>query len=155
MVINTAFVSSITALVAVIVSPIVTVYVSKKQIKSSVVSINRQQWINRLRDEIARFVQEVKHVPSAYAADAINFEQATSKHGEIVLKEEIVKLMLNPNEAEHQELIKLMSAASNKALNAINTKRGLSKVLDEATVLIIAKAQNILKTEWERVKRGD
>jgi hypothetical protein len=119
------------------------------------VSTNRQQWINRLRDEIASFVQEVKHAPSAYAADAISLEQAIAKHGEITLKEEVIKLLLNPNETDHQELFQLMSEASNKALNAINTKRGFSKVLDEATAPVIAKAQKILKTEWERVKRGD
>ena len=113
--IDTALVSSVTALVAVIVGPIVTVYGTKKQIKYSVVSSNRQQWINRLRDEIASFVQEVRHVPSAYSANAIRLEQAIAKHGEITLKQEVVKLLLNPNEADHQELLKLMSDASNKA----------------------------------------
>lgn len=152
---NTALISAVTVLVAVLVGPIVTLYVARKQIKSSVVSANRQEWINRLRNEIASFVQEVKHVPSAYSADAITVEQAIEKHGEITLKEQVVKLLLNPNEKDHQELLALMSTASKKALNAINTKRGLSNILDEATEPVIQQTQKILKAEWERVKRGD
>lgn len=152
---DTALISAVTALTAVLVGPVVTLYVAKKQIKSSVVSANRQEWINRLRNEIASFVQEVKHVPSAYSADAIAVEEAIAKHGAITLKEQVVKLLLNPNEKDHQELLALMATASKKALNAINTKRGLSNVLDEVTDPIVLQTQKILKAEWERVKRGD
>jgi len=47
-----AIVSAITALVAVIVSPLVSIIVAKNQISASVVSSSRQVWINRLRDEL-------------------------------------------------------------------------------------------------------
>ena len=155
MTIDIASVSAITALVAVIVGPLITIYVAKKQIRSSVVSVNRQAWINRLRDEIANFVRDVKHMPSAHSAEAISTAEAISRHGEIVLREEVVKLLLNPEEEEHKELLRLMAIARKKAQNAINTNRGLATVLDEASDPIVAQTQKILKAEWERVKRGD
>ncbi|MFN5497622.1 MAG: hypothetical protein ACK5C3_13730 [bacterium] len=153
--IDYALVSSVTALVAVIVGPFVTVWVAKAQIKASVVSANRQQWINRLRDEIAGFVHQVKHVPSALSAGAISVEQAIAMHGELALREEVVKLLLNPNEPRHQDLVKLMSKASNTARKSINRRVGNAKEIDEATDRVVAEAQKILKSEWERVKRGD
>jgi hypothetical protein len=49
---DTALISSLTALAAVVFAPIVSIYVAKRQIRASVVSVNRQAWINRLRDEL-------------------------------------------------------------------------------------------------------
>jgi len=41
---DTTQISAITALVAVVCSPIVSVYITKRQIPASIVSSNRQKW---------------------------------------------------------------------------------------------------------------
>ena len=52
---DTNNISAITALVAVIIGPIISWYIAKRQIIASTVTISRQQWINTLRDAIADF----------------------------------------------------------------------------------------------------
>ncbi len=152
---DAAFISSLTALAAVVFAPMVSVYVTKRQIRASVVSVNRQAWINRLRDELAFFVCEVRLVPSTYAADAIALPEAIKRYEGITLKEETVKLLLNPTESEHIELLRLMKSARDIAQNAIDKKHGMANELDKSANLIVSQSQKILKTEWNRVKSGE
>ena len=49
----TVWVSSLTALVAVIVAPLIQLRIAKRQIRSTTISANRQVWINTLRDNLA------------------------------------------------------------------------------------------------------
>ena len=67
-----AVVSAITALVAIIIGPLVSICIAKNQINASVISTNRQVWINRLRDELATLVGMVHHLPSAHANDSVS-----------------------------------------------------------------------------------
>jgi len=152
---DTTLISSLTALAAVVFAPMVSVYVAKRQIRASVVSVNRQAWINRLRDELAFFVCEVRLVPSTYAANAITMPEAIKRYEGITLKEEVVKLLLNPTEAEHIELLRLMKTARKAAQKAIDEEQGMAKELDEAVDLIVTQSQKVLKTEWDRVKSGE
>ena len=54
-----SFVSALTALIASIAGPIVTLYVARSQFKVSVRSANRQRWIEEFRDRLARFSAEI------------------------------------------------------------------------------------------------
>jgi len=54
-----SFVSALTALVASIAGPIVTLYVARSQFRVSVRSANRQRWIDEFRDLIANFCAEI------------------------------------------------------------------------------------------------
>lgn len=148
-------ISALTALAAVVVGPTISLRIAKKQIKASQVSSNRQAWINRLRDEVAHFTREVKHLPSSLAARAIITEQAISRYENLSLKQEIVKLLLNPTEEEHQELMRLMTNASQICLRAINLNKGMAEEMDKSAELVVSQCQKILKSEWERVKRAD
>jgi ABC-type transport system involved in cytochrome bd biosynthesis fused ATPase/permease subunit len=56
---DTQAISAITALVAVIVSPIISIYIAKRQVHASVVSANRQKWIDSLRDQLADLITGV------------------------------------------------------------------------------------------------
>lgn len=152
---DTGLISSLTALAAVVFAPMVSVYVAKRQIRASVVSVNRQTWINRLRDEIAFFVCEVRLVPSTHAAKAITLPEAIKRYEGITLKEEVVKLLLNPTEAEHIKLLRLMKTARETAQEAINKEQGMAKELDETADLIVTQSQKVLKAEWDRVKSGE
>ncbi|MDE2269406.1 MAG: hypothetical protein KGL33_10400 [Betaproteobacteria bacterium] len=152
---DTGLISSLTALAAVVFAPMVSVYVAKRQIRASVVSVNRQAWINRLRDELAFFVCEVRMVPSTYAANAIKLQEAIKRYEGITLKEEVVKLLLNPTEAEHIELLRLMKTARERAQEAIDNKQGIAKQLDEDADRIVTQSQKVLKAEWDRVKSGE
>jgi hypothetical protein len=153
--IDSGIVSAITALVVVIVSPLISIYVAKKQINSTVLSANRQAWINCLRNELAELVTIVRHVPPAYAANSITNPEAISKHGELTEKIELVKLLINPNEPDHQELVRLISSAGVQVKNAINKMQGKAPEMEQAANRIVFQSQIILKREWIRVKKGE
>jgi hypothetical protein len=87
-------VTAITALVAVVVGPILSIYVAKKQINAAALSTNRQEWINKLRTVLAELITIVRHVPPAYHANSITNQDAIAKHGELTEKIELVKLLL-------------------------------------------------------------
>ena len=51
-----SLVSACTALVASIAGPLVTLSVSRRQFSASVLSANRQKWIETLRDQLAEVI---------------------------------------------------------------------------------------------------
>lgn len=52
-----AMISSLVALVAVIIGPIASYYIAKSQISATVLSNERKEWIAELRSELANFMQ--------------------------------------------------------------------------------------------------
>lgn len=152
---NPEMVTAITALVAVVVGPLLSIYVARKQINSAALSTNRQEWINKLRNVLAELITIIRHVPPAYAANSITGKEAIAKHGELTEKVELVKLLLNPKETDHQELVGLVTSASTQMRDAINQQQGNAMKLGEAAERVVAQSQIILKREWERVKKGE
>jgi ABC-type oligopeptide transport system ATPase subunit len=149
-----AVVSAVTALVAVIVGPLVSIFVAKNQINASVVSANRQTWINRLRDELATLVGIVHHLPSAHANETVSTDSAISEYGRFVEKFQVIKLLINPKEADHQELIRLIESADKKIIESIIKKQASASEFETAGKRIVDQSQIVLKREWERVKKG-
>lgn len=147
-------VSAITALVAVIVGPLVSIFVAKKQINASVVSSSRQAWINRLRDELATLVGIVHHLPSAHANGSVTTDDAIAKYGKFVEQFQVIKLLINPKELDHQELIRLINSVDKKIVNLIYKDLANASEFEDAGQRIVAKSQIVLKREWERVKNG-
>ena len=149
-----AVVSAVTALVAVIVGPLVSIFVAKNQINASVVSTNRQTWINRLRDELATLVGIVHHLPSAHANGSVSSDAAITEYGRFVEKFQVIKLLINPKETDHQELIRLIESANKEIIESLNKNQANASELEAASQRIVAQSQIVLKREWERVKNG-
>jgi hypothetical protein len=121
---------------------------------ASVVSANRQAWINSLRNAIADYL--------AKEAMARNLNRVSySDPSSLVRIEEIMRLawridlLLNPQEEDHSRLVTLLTTMT----NTINRKDPCSPVvdknIDDWRQQVIALSQTILKREWERVKRGN
>lgn len=145
-------ITAITALVAVVVGPLVSIYVARREIRASVVSSNRQVWINNLRDTIAEFL--AKHA----VARNNNFlshadESSLPRIQEIVWLNTRIELMINPNEADHARLAALISEMTNTIGRSAAESKGAN--VNEQRAQVILLSQTILKREWERVKRGD
>ena len=150
--------SALVALVAVIVGPIVTWQIAKRQIHASVISANRQNWINDLRDSVADFMTSAKvaMVEGSLAAyRATEFAANEEAHNEamrsMVTLHNKVTLLINPNESDHVKLINLMDEMIQ------HCARGGSDDIqrhDELRDAITKASQQILKREWERVKSG-
>jgi hypothetical protein len=153
-------ISACTALVASIAGPIVTLTVARRQFNATVLSANRQKWIETLRDMLAELTallvaalvikQNWKNKWDK-GRGAINADPALlEKLERIVLAQSKIRLLLNPTEADHQRL----SQAIEAAFERLRSEQSVESESQADIETITALAQSILKREWQRVKRG-
>lgn len=148
------FVSALTALVAVIVSPVVSIYVARRQIRASVVSANRQKWIDQLREQLAELITSIRFLNLHRSLDHISEAEWIERFQRTFLIESKINLLLNSNESDHITLSKTVREAIATMLETKEKKETSRKVVD-LTDSIVKQSQAILKREWERVKTGD
>lgn len=155
-----SLVSALTALVASVIGPFVTIGVAKRQITASVVSANRHKWIAELRDMVAELISLMTAVlvvrsrwrgPWNRGLGAVAESPALlDKVQRITLVQWKIRLLLNPVEPPSVDLHRCIE----------DTFRMLQdETWDEASVAARIEAiarltQDILKHEWQRVKAG-
>lgn len=145
-----ALITALTALCAVLLGPLVSMWSERTRTRVAVLSGNRQAWINELRVLIAQFMSVVYYINSTR-----QHAEAQSTHNEkkerLLLIHSTIALMVNPNEAEHKdllaELIKLVTLTLNA--NIADHQEAMKGALARLTKC----SQHVLKSEWERVKR--
>lgn len=152
--------SLIVAALAVVAAPLVSWFTTKQQIRTSfalarnqtrtslettnkqIIAPMRQAWINKLRELLAEFTSSAEHY---YVA---GYEDRTDKeYQRVTLLQAQIRLMLNPNEEDHQDLERLMQ----RMVTEIEKEKS-----DEFPVLLIEVidlSRKILKREWDRVKK--
>jgi hypothetical protein len=163
---NTENISLLIALLAVIFGPIIAYYTAKRtmksqmelikdqisaqlkiaerEIKSKVLSNNRQEWINSLRDNISEFMSLILIVKAA---------QHTSPSELLSINERLfstrfrISLLLNPKEDDHKNLDELLETA----IKGSFPPEGITA--ESIGVKILNLSKSILKREWERVKK--
>lgn len=144
-------ITAVTALTAVIISPVGAIYIARKQIRASVISTNRQVWINSLRNTIADYLAKqaiVRNLNRLQHADG----DSLSRIEDTVRLAGQIELLMNPNESDHAELVKLVCDMT----NSLNAQDEANKNFDvEHRERVVTLSQAILKREWNRVKRGD
>lgn len=118
-----------------------------REIAATVLSANRQAWINDLRNTIANFIVSVYQLKLFLTQhpDERDFESMSKATSEAWLHLSRLKLLVNPNEQDHKELIVL----SHVFFDSVKD-RSIDEKLVERDLMI--KGQIILKREWERVK---
>lgn len=125
--------------------------IAKEQIHAQVISSERMKLIGLLRDSIASYVGCI--------VDFIRYEEFT-KAGDVSVEERwhttmakapafqvTIELLLNPKEADHVRLSKLL-------MQALYTVKHDTQHRDQTITDIQTTAQAILKREWEVVKKG-
>jgi hypothetical protein len=125
---------------------------AKQSIKKDILSKNRQEWINTLRNDVASYLSShelakliVKHdkkgndTPPEYREEFKNFQSLEYK----------INLLVNPNEDKSNKLIGLMKQLNLSTGYYSNDKENDYENTKEE---IIKTTQSILKEEWERVK---
>lgn len=131
--------------------------------KEQKVSEFRQAWIDKLREEISNYVASITYLASAnevwasqgrqdivgyYKASQEAFEAASRNFTSAVLR-------INPADGDKE-----MRAANEEFLTTLKSVRDLVRKSDyngakQLADTLSAKAQPILKKEWERVKQGE
>jgi len=162
-------VQSIAAIATVVATLIASAmsFVNLTLTKEQKTSEFRQAWINALRDDLATFFAcarafarsiETLHLFGAEykekTAFLISEQKISDIRYEVAEVRYRIKLRLNPGEAEHKELLRLMDRAVDEQHKMIAEKTDATATL-KAVELAAEYACPILKTEWERVKRGE
>jgi len=125
--------------------------ISENQIKVTILSESRREWINALRDELSIFISclhEMEHFyDTATSGSATNdtHKDLTELYSKIELRASKITLLVNPSEDDHAELTKLIKKSLTKHGKGFKHVFALSEE-------IIVVSQKILKREWEVVK---
>ncbi len=143
-------------------------FVSLISSKEQKVSEFRQEWIDGLRGDLSIFFSSARALcrtrqearsPNTEDDDVQDFKFGKEKIGHMRLAAADalyrIKLRLNKNEPEHKELQRLLETEI-KIQNQINIDKGhdYTEALD-AIERASDYSQDILKSEWERVKNGE
>ncbi len=142
---------AVTALAAVILGPLVSIYVVRKQFAAQVLSGNRQEWINDLRSELAEVTSLVGYIPYWRGTDKGTDEQQMALYRELYLHWAKIVLLTNAAEQDHKKLCELV----NDAIRVCEAIPACSGGEARAAVdLVVEQARLVLKREWKRVKQG-
>jgi hypothetical protein len=153
------FITATTALIAGIASPIVSISIARRQFKVSIISANRERWIEALRESIAEYISLATSVAlirrgaSDDITEIIQSDPEARKAAErLVLVKNKILLMTNPTKSYHRELCQSIEGVHKSLLSKHTTT--LQKWLSQLDAVATA-GHGVLKSEWERVKRGD
>src|SRR3982751_3778326 len=116
-----ALISTITALFATLLGPLVSLWVTNKQVSASVLSANRQSWINNLRDLMAEYFSIVNFI-HAKQWDSQLEREFDEKMARLSFLNAKIQLMLNPTEKDHNELTKAIGELGKLCSSAMKTK---------------------------------
>lgn len=113
--------------------------------RQNVLSGNRQNWINKLRDIISEVISLVGITALKKRMSDDDFRQLNI----LLIKAE---LMVNPD--KDKEFIKALKALNLACLQVITGDKNYSDLTDYRTD-VLNYTKTTLKTEWERVKKGE
>ena len=152
------FISAFSVIIGVIIGSVISYFIARLQFRATTLSANRQSWINTLRDSIAEVQQtasititEVQLASNKQSANVVDSEAIVSAVRKMDFLFYKIQLLLNPKESDHDKLIDLifnLKGSSLKVDDEMNKKHA------ELQREITQVAQNILKREWVRVKKG-
>ena len=148
-----AVLSLVVAALAVFVGPVVAWATTRQQLETSrrlttqqLVGPMRQAWINTLLQTIAELLSSTLH----YSVSGYE-ERSDAEYQRMTLLEQEIVLSVNPNEGDHQDLIREIRVL----LDSLS--RGV-KMPDDRFIKahgnVTRLAQGIFKTEWNRVRDG-
>jgi hypothetical protein len=157
-------VTAVTAFAAVIIGPLLTrrqiasaEEIARLQIRASVVSTNRQDWINTLRDAIAEFLSKeamARTFNRLHHADA----ESLGRIQEVLRLNCKITLLINSRESDHARLVKLIDKMTNSINGSNKTSDELRQIdasINDLRIETVTLSQAILKREWERVKSSE
>jgi hypothetical protein len=138
------------ALIAVFFGPIVQYRIAKRQIRATVLSANRQKWIDQVRTHIAEFMALCGSINLRKTSDKTRAEMndSPSKIDRLYLIKFNIALLMNPNEEDHKDLCSLLDQAVSITAQPAQNDTELESTLEK----IRNTCQAILKREWVRVK---
>jgi len=150
------------AVAAAVVGPLAALYmgaaqnrvaaaIARRQINATLVSGNRQAWIDKLRDAIAEYQAALRSLGFQGGHTYDRTADVDRRQSAMLLRARVA-LFINPTEPDHQQLMALMDKGLASAYTA---GAAASQESEDTQAAITETAQRILKREWERVKAGE
>lgn len=146
------FIPVFSGLIVVIIGSLIQFILVSRQLKASAlihISANRQEWINSLRNTISEFLA----IANWLDANPYDKEKDDSQRQENIQKAyrffSKIELHLNPNEADHTQLVLLNS----EVMTLLKSPNYDSDKLYALFTAILDQSKKIIKDEWERVKQ--
>jgi len=154
-------VSALTAMIASVAGLFVNTRIAHAEFKANVLSVNRQKWIETMRDLVANLNSQllttaaVRHTLTEPTGIIIARDPELFRRVENLLRTvSKIELMLNPLEQAHHKLNALMKEAVDE-LRSFSPEGGIEERIEVISRDIIQVSLGILKREWGRVKRGE
>lgn len=151
-----AILSAIAAVAALVISPFITFWTTRAQIRANLVSANRQAWINALRDDLSELFELVTWLfllrPGTHSGEE-GYKYVAERRSRIRLLKNRVRLRLNPNEATSTALLASIEKLHTLAHGGATTDERENEFNDQMESSV-ASAQEIMRAEWKRVKKG-
>jgi hypothetical protein len=149
------------ATIASIAGLFINTKIAQTEFKAKVLSVNRQKWIDTLRDLVASLNSQllataaIRHTMAEPTGVVLAKDPELFRRVENLLRTVFkVELMLNPLERDHQQL-KILMKAGLEQLRSPSLQGSLEEHIEIVSGQIILVSQGILKREWARVKRGE
>lgn len=120
--------------------------VAERQAHANVVSLNRQKWIDALREDISSFLTESYAMRVRLDIGPVSPQEVREMIKPMILVQNRIKLRLNPEEVDHRNLIDIIETILSDIVSAD---------VPELERRCLSLSQAILKREWTRVKSGD
>ena len=123
----------------------------------------RQNWIDKLREDLSIFLSEIETL-SRFAESALAFKPTIGfTNDELAefrrqyrdhysrLSETHRKIILRLNPSEHADILSKLKSIQSRFYGNCSNIQDIYKIIDDTA----AGAQAILKSEWKRVKKGE
>lgn len=152
-------ISAATALVASVTGPLVAIYVGRIQVRAAVLSANRQRWIDEFRTLIAEFCAQLAvavPVRGRLVKDGAFLPEmepeALHQFERLVLVASRIRLMINPLDDDHQELLVRLEGLLD--MFRTSTSDDLQREAEAEGRRLLRLSHAVLRREWQRVQRG-
>lgn len=149
------------AAIAAMAGPLVSTRIARTQFKTNVLSVNRQKWIETMRDLVASLTAQllttaaIRHTVEEPTGSVIAQDPELFRRVETLLRTiSKIELMLNPLQQQHEQLNGLMHDAIAQ-LRSPSSKETTEECIEAMSRDIIKVSREILKYEWMRVKRAE
>jgi hypothetical protein len=141
-----AVASAVVSTITILVTSFVSLAIARRQIRASVLSNNRQAWINALRDDLSELFELLDWLhllrPGTYTGTE-GYKFVDERRSRIRMLKYRIPLRLNPTEPDNMELLRKIDDLDNAQ------EHFEAKMVDTVKL-----SQSVLKREWIRVKRG-
>jgi len=144
------YISALTALGAVILSPLVAYLSVRQQIKSSVLATNRQQWIENLRNAVSEYCGLMNSLNQARSLDHQTYDDIYPKLQKSFELESKILLLLNPSEEKHKRISDLTTKGRVSVFGSNDVYH--PEIWNEIWYELIRVSSSIFKEEWIKIK---